>query len=149
MRVETPTSLPVRHHYEHGDTLPAGVDLGATVGPWWTVTAVDPTWNHVATMGVQWRSDDPSDPAGPGGWEPVPGGQTRLIVCSYATGDRHPHLDRKAYPTAADAMRAAFDAGLLEVIVFPRLAPAPAPARTIADFRCTTHGARGCPTCNR
>jgi hypothetical protein len=117
MKVETSAHLPTRHVYEPGDELPAGVDLAVTVGPWWTVTAVDPVWNHVAAMTVDW-----SDPAGgPGRWVPLPNDEALLIVTSHRENRRHPELDKTRHASTAAAMRTAWDTGLLGVIVFPEL----------------------------
>lgn len=117
MRVETSAHLPTRHVYGPGGDVPDGVDLAVTVGPWWTVTTVDQVWNHVAAMSVEW-----SDPAGgPGHWVSLPDGQAVLIVTSHREGLRHPDLDHTRHASATAAMRAAWDAGLLGVIVFPNL----------------------------
>ncbi len=114
-----------RTRYGREDGLPEGVRLAVTTQPigrgqiGWTVCAVDPYWNHVAAMDVQWSNDTGE----PGYWVPVPDGQWRLIVTHHATGDdpgeRHPELDNSLHPDAETAMRVAWDAGLLEVIVFP------------------------------
>jgi hypothetical protein len=102
-----------------GDDLPPEVDLSRTVTPInrdtiaWTVCASDPHWNHVAVMHEQWSEER-------GHWVPVPGGQVRLIVTSkVGDGERHPELDGSLHPDPASAMRTAWDAGLLEVIVWP------------------------------
>jgi hypothetical protein len=117
MNVETNEYLPTRHVYGPGEQVPEGVDLAVTVGPWWTVTGADPVWNHVAAMRVDW-----SDPAGgPGHWVALPGDEALLIVTSYSESRRHPELDRTRWPSAGAAMRAAWAAGLLGVIVFPDL----------------------------
>lgn len=105
-----------------GEELPEEVRLARSVEPFsrsrisWTVMAAHPYWNHVAVMDVQWSNEDGS----PGYWVPVPDGQVRLIVTSQVgDGERHPELDRSLHPDAETAMRVAWDAGLLEVIVWP------------------------------
>jgi hypothetical protein len=117
MRVETNAHLPERHVYGPGDAVPDGVNLTVTVGPWWTVAAIDQVWNHVAAMDVEW-----SDPgSGPGHWVPLPDDQALLIVTSESDGRRHPDLDKTRHASAAAAMQTAWNAGLLGVIVFPKL----------------------------
>lgn len=141
MKIETSAHLPTRNVFGPGEAVPAGVDLAVTVGPWWTVTAVDPVWNHVAAMYVDW-----SDPAGgPGHWVPVPDGQARLIVTSHSEGRRHPELDDTRHVDAGAAMRTAWDAGLLGVIVFPDLKGRyfSSPVRCA----CPCDHAGGCLTC--
>jgi len=115
-------ALPYKATYGLADGLPDGVQLARTVEPFsrdrisWTVCAAHPHWNHVAVMHTQWSNEDGS----PGYWVPVPDGQARLIVTSkHGNGERHPELDGTLHPDAETAMRAAWDAGLLEVIVWP------------------------------
>ncbi len=59
MMIEKTDFLPPRNVYGPADTLdslPAGVQLSTTVGAWWTVTAADETWNHVAVTRSTWHS---------------------------------------------------------------------------------------------
>lgn len=114
--------FPVRHEYGPGEELPDFVDLSFPLmatrkdAPGWTIAAgADPVWSHVAAMGVEWSDDA-------GHWVPVRDNGVQLIVTCVAGerfGDRHPELDRKWFPDAASAYRAAWDAGLLKAYVFP------------------------------
>ena len=75
MKIETSEHLPTRHVFNRDDGVPEGVDLAVTAGPWWTVTAVDPVWNHVAAMHSEWSDPD----GGPGYWVPLPDGQSATL----------------------------------------------------------------------
>jgi hypothetical protein len=92
----------VRADEFHGpqDDVPAGVDL--CIG--WSVVdraAIDPAWNHVAAMRVEW-----SEAAGrPGHWVELPNGESVLIVTARKKGQRHPALDRSRHANLREAMR--------------------------------------------
>jgi hypothetical protein len=112
-------ALPYRATYGLADGLPDGVQLARAAEPFsrdrisWTVCAAHPHWNHVAVMDVQWSEER-------GHWVALPDKQRKLIVTSTkGAGERHPELDGTLHPDAETAMRAAWDAGLLEVIVWP------------------------------
>lgn len=74
------------------DSLPEGVQLSMTAGPWWTVKGgQNEMWDHVAWMGVQWHAEPQL--CAEGDHECTPevslvwtGGQRRMFWCAEHQG---------------------------------------------------------------